>query len=96
MRRIVMLEMIKTPFLAAKGEVRDVDSETAIDLERHGVAQFVVEEEQAAATEPDPPVVEEEKPAETGEPVAEEEQSPVSNSEVTEFTRKARRSRSAE
>jgi hypothetical protein len=81
MRRIVMLEMIKTPFLAAKGEVRDVDSETAIDLERHGVAQFVVEEE---------------KPAETGEPVAEEEQSPVSNSEVTEFTRKARRSRSAE
>jgi hypothetical protein len=76
-----MLEMIKTPFLAAKGEVRDVDSETAIDLERHGVAQFVAEEE---------------KPAETGEPVAEEEQSPVSNSEVTEFTRKARRSRSAE
>lgn len=83
MRRIVMLEMIKTPFLAAKGEVRDVDSETAIDLEKHGVAQFVIEEERAPVTEADPPV-------------AEEDQAAVSNSEVTDFNRKARRSRNAE
>jgi hypothetical protein len=38
-----MLEMIRTPFLAEKGEIRDVHHHVAIELEKHGVAEFVTD-----------------------------------------------------
>jgi hypothetical protein len=41
--KIRMLEMIRTPFLAAKGEIKDVHDDVAIELERHGHAELVLD-----------------------------------------------------
>jgi hypothetical protein len=38
-----MLEMIRTPFLAAKGEIKDVHEDVAIELEKHGHAELVID-----------------------------------------------------
>jgi hypothetical protein len=37
--------MIRTPFLAEKGEIKDVHEDVALELEKHGVAEFVAEED---------------------------------------------------
>jgi hypothetical protein len=49
--KIRMLEEIKRPFLATKGEVRDVHHSVAIDLTQHGFAEFFDEDEGFAAAD---------------------------------------------
>ena len=53
-----MLEMIKHPFHAVSGEIKEVNDAVGIDLEKHGVAEFVIEadpvEQEEQADDPTP------------------------------------------